>query len=561
MSADQFKAEGNAAFAAKDFQKAIDLFTKAIDVSESPNHVLFSNRSACHASLRDFDDALKDAEECVKINPSWAKGYTRKAAALHGLGDLIGASDAYEQALKLDPNNAQAQSGLKSVQDAISSEAQRDGGDLGLGAIFSDPGAWKRLQEDPKTKDYMKDPEFVKLIQSMSGKNPMEALGLMQSDPRVMQALSVMMGIAVPGADGEGSQPADVKSEEKKPEPKKEAKPEPVEPEVPDSKKEADAEKALGNAAYKKRSFEEAIGHYNKAYELHKDVTYLNNRSAAEFEAADYDTAIKTAERVIEEGREVRADYTAIAKAYGRIGSCYAKKGDLKAAIENFNKSLTEHRTPDILNKLRTAEKELKQREADAYLDPAKAEEAREEGNKKFKEGDWPGAVKEYTEAVKRAPNDPKGYANRAAALLKLMSYPDAIRDCDKAIELDHGFFKAYTRKATALLVMRDYRKCMDVLEEARAIDTEFKHTREIDELYNKAVQARFAPLPGETMEQTTERLSQDPEVDEIRRDPIMNTILQQAQNDPAALQDHMKNPEVRRKIGLLAAAGIIRTR
>ena len=108
---------------------------------------------------------------------------------------------------------------------------------------------------------------------------------------------------------------------------------------------------------------------------------------------------------------------------------------------------------------------------------------------------------------------------------------------------------------------MKQYRKAMETLDEARKVDTEGKHTREIDELENRAVEGRFAPLEGETEEKRVERLSLDPEIDEIRRDPIMNTILQQAANDPAALNDHMRNPEVRRKVRLLAAAGIIRTR
>ena len=44
-----------------------------------------------------------------------------------------------------------------------------------------------------------------------------------------------------------------------------------------------------------------------------------------------------------------------------------------------------------------------------------------------------------------------------------------------------------------------------------------------------------------------------------IMQDPVMQTILQQAQSDPAALQEHMKNPGVRAKIQKLVAAGVIR--
>jgi len=43
---------------------------------------------------------------------------------MHGKGDLIGALDAYEEGLKLDPNNAQNKSGLASVKRAIDAEAK-----------------------------------------------------------------------------------------------------------------------------------------------------------------------------------------------------------------------------------------------------------------------------------------------------------------------------------------------------------------------------------------------------------------------------------------------------
>jgi stress-induced-phosphoprotein 1 len=44
-----------------------------------------------------------------------------------------------------------------------------------------------------------------------------------------------------------------------------------------------------------------------------------------------------------------------------------------------------------------------------------------------------------------------------------------------------------------------------------------------------------------------------------IMGDPVMQSILQQAQTDPAALAEHMKNPGVRSKIQKLIAAGVIR--
>jgi stress-induced-phosphoprotein 1 len=45
----------------------------------------------------------------------------------------------------------------------------------------------------------------------------------------------------------------------------------------------------------------------------------------------------------------------------------------------------------------------------------------------------------------------------------------------------------------------------------------------------------------------------------QILSDPVMQSILQQAKSDPAALNEHMKNPGIRAKIQKLIAAGVIR--
>lgn len=44
-----------------------------------------------------------------------------------------------------------------------------------------------------------------------------------------------------------------------------------------------------------------------------------------------------------------------------------------------------------------------------------------------------------------------------------------------------------------------------------------------------------------------------------IMQDPVMQSILQQAQSDPAALNEHMRNATIKSKIQKLIAAGVIR--
>lgn len=238
------------------------------------------------------------------------------------------------------------------------------------------------------------------------------------------------------------------------------------------------------------------------------------------------------------------------------------------------------------MTKLRAAEKAKIKAERDAYINPEEAEKARELGQKKFQEADWPGAVDAFTEMTKRAPDDPRGYSNRAAALIKLMAFPQAVQDCDEAIKRDPNFIRAYVRKSQALLAMKEYSKALDALTAASEHDTNNAHTREIEQQQQKVFEAQYAARAGETEEETAKRIQNDPEVScpfficlansfrldvgpvanrfflqimSILQDPVMQSILQQAKNDPAALQEHMKNAHVRANIQKLIAAGVIR--
>lgn len=154
---------------------------------------------------------------------------------------------------------------------------------------------------------------------------------------------------------------------------------------------------------------------------------------------------------------QLRADYKLVAKAYGRIGSAYTKKDDLASAIKFFQKSLTEHRTPDILAKLRDTERLKTETERLAYIDPQKSAEAREEGNAFFKKGDFAGAVKAYTESIKRNPDDARGYNNRANAYTKLVALPEALKDADQAIKVDPKFSAYFVFVLTSAISNSQY--------------------------------------------------------------------------------------------------------
>lgn len=90
------KARGNAAFSAGRYEEAVAEFDTAIEL-DPENHVLYSNRSGAHASLKSYHAALRDADKCIELNPSFAKGYTRKGLALVNLSRHEDASAAYKK--------------------------------------------------------------------------------------------------------------------------------------------------------------------------------------------------------------------------------------------------------------------------------------------------------------------------------------------------------------------------------------------------------------------------------------------------------------------------------
>ncbi|KDN51281.1 hypothetical protein RSAG8_00910, partial [Rhizoctonia solani AG-8 WAC10335] len=165
--ANALKDQGNKAFAAKRYDEAIDLFTKAIALDPS-NHVLYSNRSAAKAGKKLWLEALEDADQCIKVNPTWSKGYARKGAALHGAQRWEEAIAAYEEGLAIEDSPA-LQKGLKEVKEAAAAAVGNDDGITGIAKMFSDPNLFGKLAANPRTAPLLADQSFVnqlKLIQT-----------------------------------------------------------------------------------------------------------------------------------------------------------------------------------------------------------------------------------------------------------------------------------------------------------------------------------------------------------------------------------------------------------
>lgn len=556
---DELKSKGNAALQSENFTEAIKFYTEAINLDPS-NHILFSNRSAAYAKVNNYEQSLKDAEQTISLKSDWPKGYSRKGAALELLEKYDEAIVTYQEGLKIEPSNSLLNDALAKCKESSSQPMFNLGGGQG-GNPFADPKLFAALAMNPKTRDLIADKEVQDLLKGLQ-KNPNDIAKLL-SHPKASQLLSAMFSGMGGGMGDAFASAMDGDDEPTKPEPTpvyKEPTPAPKEP-TPDplsalseSQKSAVKEKELGNEAYKKKDFETAILHYDKAFELDPvNITYLTNKAAVYFEQNQLEKCIEICEKAIEIGRENKADYKLIAKALARIGNSYYKQKDLEKALKYYNSSLSEHRNPDMIKKRQQVEKEIKEKKLLEQLDPVEAEKTKGLGNEAYKKGDFPTAMKHYNMAAIQNPQDSKLFRNRAACLAKLMEFPSALKDCDESIRLDPTFVKAYVQKGAILMVLKEKSKAMSAY--AKALELDPTCSEAIDGYRQCAMETSMNP------EEARQKAMEDPEVQRILGDPAMRMILEQMQTDPKAVQDHLKNPEIKAKIQKLIESGLIQVR
>lgn len=112
------KEKGNKLFAQKKFKEAIECYNKAIKYDPS-DAAFFSNRAAAYMGLTDYENALTDSNECIRIKPDWSKGHYRKGCALVALKRFLDAEAALQEGLKREPGNAEIKKKLEEIEPEI----------------------------------------------------------------------------------------------------------------------------------------------------------------------------------------------------------------------------------------------------------------------------------------------------------------------------------------------------------------------------------------------------------------------------------------------------------
>lgn len=558
-SADDFKNQGNEAFKNKDYDKAIELYSKAIEL-DPKKEVYYSNRSGAFAAANKLEEALKDAEECLKVNPGFAKGYSRKGYALEMLGREEDAAEAYDSGLKVDPNNKE----LQDKKAAISQRSDQSMGDFMN--LLNNPDIKKMMQENPQMLQTLlsnpalfKDPAMMANMAKMfAGKGKGKAPeGASPHSPSQGHHEEHKPSGSNPWDQSHHQEPHTHHKEEPKPAPKAEAPKAAPAPQSP-----WDTAKAQGDAEYKKRNFEAAIGHYDEAIKLQPtQLLAYNNKAACLIELKRLDDALKATDDAIEKYKESEhkdRNYQHYAKVLARKARIFHLQNQLAESVKWYESSLLEDRVPAVEEGLREVKRAIKKAEELAYIDPALSEKHREAGNDFFQKGDFGKAIQEYEEAKKRNPSDPKVYNNIASCFTKIMKYNEAMKEVERALELDPKFIKAMIRKGNLHNMLKEHHKALDVFNKVLALEPNNQEAK--TGLEQTQFKISMSMNEGND-EERMKRAMNDPEIVAIMQDPMVRIALEQMQANPRNIMEYMNDSTLGPKINKLIAAGIIKAR
>ena len=89
-----------------DPQKTIEYLTNSIRLK--PDAASYSNRGIAHDNLGQYQRAIEDYREAIRLKPDYAEAYNNRGAAYHNLGQKQRAIEDYNEAIRLKPDHADA---------------------------------------------------------------------------------------------------------------------------------------------------------------------------------------------------------------------------------------------------------------------------------------------------------------------------------------------------------------------------------------------------------------------------------------------------------------------
>lgn len=105
---ERMKEEGNKEYKAGRHQAAVDKYTEALEVdpaNRGTNSKILQNRALCNIKLKQYNQAIADCEQALKLDPTYVKARKTKANALGQSGNWEDAVKEFKELAESDPSD------------------------------------------------------------------------------------------------------------------------------------------------------------------------------------------------------------------------------------------------------------------------------------------------------------------------------------------------------------------------------------------------------------------------------------------------------------------------
>ena len=126
-----------------------------------------------------------------------------------------------------------------------------------------------------------------------------------------------------------------------------------------------------------------------------------------------------------------------------------------------------------------------------------------------------------------------------------------------QCLAADPKFVKAYIRRGKIQHFLKQYPQALATFKAGLELEPGNEDLLDGMRVTREAIAT--SNRTGEMDQQRIAESMKDPEVMAIMRDPVMNQVLQDLKDNPAAAQRALKDPSIMANLDKLVAAGIIR--
>ena len=442
------------AFNEQNYKGAVDLLKKAIKL-DPDNHIFFSNRAAAHMALEQYDRALVDADECIRLQPTWAKGYSRRGAALFRMDKLGPARDAFEKGLELDRDNPTyvrcTRQELQLVMDAIVQRKEESLEYKERAIEAFNVQNFKRAEQhlssaidlDPENHVFYSNRAAAYMAMEKFEKALKDANECVRLQPTWAKGYSRQAAALLSMGDLPAAREACAKGLDLEPE-NTQVKEELRRVEIAESLALKDA----ATEAFKAQDYEKAVEDLTAAIVLDSsNQVFYSNRSVAY-------TAMQMYEKALDDADECVRLQPTWAKGYSRRGAALFRMDKLGPARDAFEKGLELDR--DNPTYVRCTRQEL-QLVMDAIVQRKEESlEYKERAIEAFNVQNFKRAEQHLSSAIDLDPENHVFYSNRAAAYMAMEKFEKALKDANECVRLQPTWAKGYSRRAAAKFHLGD---------------------------------------------------------------------------------------------------------